>query len=124
MPRPSALPSFVAYAITVLSIASYLPPLASLSRIALLSAPCGLPPFLMIPFRVVESNIKPNADLLLYVIHKLFFNKRFDNHLEGFSMRLLGGVFKATQVALVHVATQCGGATVFDGPHDPAVRKG
>jgi len=37
--------------------------------------------------------------------------------------RVIGGVFKATQVALFHVATQGGGATILDGLHDPAVRK-
>jgi hypothetical protein len=37
---------------------------------ALPSAPRALPPFLMIPFRIVESNIKPKADLPLYVISK------------------------------------------------------
>ncbi len=40
------------------------------------------------------------------------------------SARVIGGVFKATQVALLHVASQCGGTTVFDRPHDPAVRRG
>ena len=39
------------------------------------------------------------------------------------SARVIGGVFKATQVALLHVATEGGGATLFDGLHDPAVRK-
>jgi len=40
------------------------------------------------------------------------------------SARVIGGVFKATQVALLHVATQVGGATILDGLHDPAVRGG
>ena len=40
------------------------------------------------------------------------------------SARVIGGVFKATQVALLHVATQVGGATILDGLHDPAVRRG
>jgi len=40
------------------------------------------------------------------------------------SARVIGGVFKATQVAFLHVATQVGGATLFDGLHDPAVRRG
>jgi len=40
------------------------------------------------------------------------------------SARVIGRVFKATQVALFHVATQGGGATILDGLHDPAVRKG
>lgn len=40
------------------------------------------------------------------------------------SARVIGGVFKATQVALLHVATQGRGATILDGLHDPAVRRG
>jgi len=40
------------------------------------------------------------------------------------SARVIGGVFKTTQVALLHVATQVGGATILDGLHDPAVRRG
>ncbi len=40
------------------------------------------------------------------------------------SARVIGGVFKARQVALLHVATEGGGATLFDGLHDPAVRRG
>ena len=33
------------------------------------------------------------------------------------------GVFKAAQVALLHVAAQGGGATLFDDLHDPAMLK-
>ncbi len=40
------------------------------------------------------------------------------------SARVIGGVFKATQVALLHVATEGGGTTILDGLHDPAVRRG
>jgi len=37
---------------------------------------------------------------------------------------VIGGVFKAADITLFHVATQGGGATFLDGLHDPAVRKG
>ncbi len=33
-------------------------------------------------------------------------------------------MFKAADITLFHVASQCGGATILDGLHDPAVRKG
>jgi len=39
------------------------------------------------------------------------------------SARVIGWVFKATGRTLFHVTTQGGGATILDGPHDPAVRK-
>jgi len=34
---------------------------------------------------------------------------------------IIGRVLKAAQVALFHVATQGGGATILDGLHDPEV---
>ncbi len=39
------------------------------------------------------------------------------------SARVIGGVLKATDITLLHVATEGGGATILDGLHDPAVRK-
>ncbi len=52
------------------------------------------------------------------------FGQRLAFGTVSVSAGIVGGVFKAAQVALLHVATQGGGATLFDGLHDPTVREG
>ncbi len=52
------------------------------------------------------------------------FGQRLALGTVAVSARVVGGVFKAAQLALLQVSTQGGGATLFDGLHDPAVRKG
>ncbi len=63
-------------------------------------------------------------ELCLLFLEPSGFGERLTFGAVAVSARVVCGVFKAAQVALLHVATQGGGATILDGLHDPAVRKG